>query len=135
MIAIILGGTNDLPSLEAEKIFANITTLHKQAHEKGIQTIAVTLPGEFFFSKQEKSYLFLQTKIIYLLELKFKYESKMNARVDEKVVEVNKLIKEFANENEKVILFDLCEFIPNHSLSQEERKLYFLYFLLLLFTD
>jgi lysophospholipase L1-like esterase len=43
-LVVIMAGTNDLGTREAEKIMVNLRTLHAQCHSAGCATVAVTIP-------------------------------------------------------------------------------------------
>ena len=44
-LVLILGGSNDLGSLEASEIIPNLDRLHKMVHQKGGKTVALTIPN------------------------------------------------------------------------------------------
>jgi len=55
---VILGGTNDLSSMEPDELYSKVINLHKIAHDKGLKTVVITIPGfifDFFLKKKQKN--------------------------------------------------------------------------------
>ena len=98
--AIILGGTNDLASLQAAKDYdlaKSIKSLHQMAHAKGIKTCAVTIP--------QTGFDMLPYAVDYV-----KYRE-----------DVNNEIRDFASKNPTLVcLCDLSLKLPRYGLSKNE---------------
>lgn len=99
-LVIILGGTNDVGTCreDADALFKRIKCLHEKVlkHNSATKTVAVTLP--------ETGYETLSG-----------YEKFMEKRLC-----VNELLRNFALDKERVVISDLSNKLPRHSLSTED---------------
>eukprot|EP01112_Ceratiomyxa_fruticulosa_P002887 TRINITY_DN1322_c0_g1_i1.p1 TRINITY_DN1322_c0_g1~~TRINITY_DN1322_c0_g1_i1.p1 ORF type:complete len:197 (+),score=32.31 TRINITY_DN1322_c0_g1_i1:219-809(+) len=93
--AIVLGGTNDLHLGIPADICDNLAQIHNYLREKGVISIAVTIPETF-------------------AEGKFQHIA-LNRN------ETNRLLADFCTKSH-IPLLDLCAKIPNLSATEEERK-------------
>lgn len=94
-IAVILGGTNDLGNRNPEGTFGNLKKMHDCAAEKGIRSIAVTIPE-----------IGNESFVHWLAAVR---------------QQTNNLIKAHCSIN-NIPLIDLATLLPYHSLSESERK-------------